>query len=82
MRTVKVKIPVAVDPSGRWYAYGWSTGEHSGPHNHDELLEVTDTEQIGPNEALYWVMAELIVPEVTHVAGEVTRARSSTTAES
>lgn len=22
MKTVKIRIPVAVDPQGRWYAYG------------------------------------------------------------
>lgn len=66
-RTIKVRIPVAVDPKGRWYAYGTATY----PNNHGELLEVTDFDVVGPNEALYWVTAELAVPEITDVAGEV-----------
>jgi hypothetical protein len=66
-KTVKVRIPVAVDAQGRWYAYG----TNNGPLNHDELLEVTDFDVVGPNEALFWVTAELTVPEVEEVTGEV-----------
>lgn len=65
-KTVKVRIPVAVDPQGRWYAHGYPT-----IRNHDELLETTDFDTIGPNEALYWITAELAVPEVAEVAGVV-----------
>jgi hypothetical protein len=70
-KTIKIRIPVAVDPQGRWYAYGWNSGKHDGPRNHDELLEVTDMDQIGPNEALFWITAELPVPEAQEVAAEV-----------
>jgi hypothetical protein len=70
-KTVKVRIPVAVDPQGRYHAYGWSTGDVSGPRNHDELLEVTDTDSIGPNEAWYWLTAELPVPESVEVEAAV-----------
>lgn len=70
-KTVKVRIPVAVDPQGRWHAYGWSTGDAFGPKNHDELLEVTDADQIGPSESLYWITAELPIPQVEEVAGTV-----------
>jgi hypothetical protein len=69
-RTVKVRIPVALDPQGRWYAYG----TQEGPRNHDELLEVTDIDSVGPNEALFWITAELPVPEVEEVAGDVVAA--------
>lgn len=70
MKTVKVKIAVAVDPKGRWYAMG--TPEF--PLNHDELLETVDIDQCGPNEALFWVTAELPIPEVQELAGEVQQA--------
>jgi hypothetical protein len=76
--TVKVKIAVAVDPKGRWYAYG--SGDAGGllyPQNHDELLETVDIDQCGPNEALFWVSAELPVPAVQEVAGEVHAVASS-----
>lgn len=62
-RTVNVRIPVAVDPQGRWYAYG-----HPSIKNHDELLETVDYDTIGPSEALYWVTAELTVPEPAEAA--------------
>lgn len=71
MRTVKIRIPVAVDPKGRWTAYGWSTGDASGPANHDELLETVDMSDCGPNERLFWITAELPVPAVEEVAGLV-----------
>ncbi len=67
MKTVKVRIAVAVDPKGRWYAMGTP----SLPRNHDELLETVDMDQCGPNEALFWVTAELPIPEVLEVEGEV-----------
>jgi hypothetical protein len=70
-KTVKIRIPVAVDPDGRWYAYGWSNGKSSGPANHDQLLEVTDLDTVGPSEALFWITAELPVPEVSEVAADV-----------
>jgi hypothetical protein len=66
-RTVKVRIAVAVDPKGRWYAHGTD----NFPNNHDELLEVVDIDQCGPNEALFWITAELPVPEIQEVAGEI-----------
>jgi len=69
-RMIKVRIPVAVDTQGHWYACGSTTG----PNNHDELLEVTDFDCVGPNEALYWVTAELAVPDISDVVGEVEQA--------
>lgn len=73
-KTVKVRIAVAVDPQGRWYAQG--SGELlTGllyPKNHDELLETVDVDQCGPNEALFWITAELPVPQIEEVAGVVT----------
>jgi hypothetical protein len=65
-RTIRIRIPVAVDPQGRWYAYGYP-----GLKDHNELLETTDFDQIGPNEALYWVTAEVAIPEIVETAGEV-----------
>jgi len=73
-KTVKVKIAVAVDPKGRWYAQG-SGDTATGfvyPMNHDELLETVDIDQCGPNEALFWITAELPVPAIEEVAGVVT----------
>lgn len=76
MQTVKVRIPIAVDARGRWYAYGWGTEETTGPKNHDELLEVTSIDQVGPNERLFWIVAELPVPKVEMVFAEVVAERT------
>lgn len=71
-RTVKVRIAVAVDPKGRWYAGGSGDGDEVlFPRNHDELLEVVDIDQCGPNESLFWVTANLLVPEVAEVEADV-----------
>lgn len=73
---VRVRIAVAVDPKGRWYAYGFSTADGGhGPRNHDELLEIVDSETLGPAEAHFWVVADLPIPQVQIVeADEITAA--------
>lgn len=66
MKTVKVKIAVAVDPDGDWNANGWSSAD-------DDIMMmdlVVDTLKDG--EARYWVEAELPVPETQSVQGQVT----------
>ena len=73
-KTIKIKIPVAVDHLGRWYAYGWRTSTDQGPINHDQLLEVTDSDSIGPSEALYWITCELPMPQKEEFAATVTPA--------
>lgn len=65
---MKIRIAVAVDPKGRWYAHGSGDGDKVYPKNHDELLEVVDLDQCGPSEALYWVEVDLPVPQVKTVA--------------
>lgn len=73
MRTIKVRIAVAVDPKGRWYGMGSGGPDQiTFPMNHDELLEFVDIDRCGPNERLYWVTSELLVPEIETVAGEAT----------
>lgn len=66
--TIKVRIAIAVDPQGRWYAYGSGTREKNYIENHDHLLETTDYDTIGPSEALFWLTAELPIPEVKEIA--------------
>lgn len=65
--TIKVRIAVAVDPKGRWYASGWGGAGQKGIENMDHLLELTDYDTIGPGEIGYWLTAELPVPEQTEV---------------
>lgn len=57
MKTVRVRIAVAVDPAGEWNAVGWSR---------DELEEGPGlaSEGVAEGERVYWVEAELEVPVV------------------
>jgi hypothetical protein len=70
-KTVKVRIPVAVDPRGRYVGYGWGGGDLVGPDGHAEALDAFDYDTIGPQEAHYWITAELPIPEVGEVEAEV-----------
>lgn len=70
-RTIKVRIPVAVDPQGRYYAYIIGGDESAGPDNLKDLLDCTDMSVIGPGEVLYWLTAELPVPTATEVSATV-----------
>lgn len=63
-KTLKIRIPCAVDPKGRWLAYGWTTIK-----SHDEMLDSFDSDTIGPYEKLYWITVELPIPEVTEIIG-------------
>lgn len=53
----KVRIAVAVDPTGDWHAVGWKTAD-----DHEKM--VLSTEHLDPGEARYWLEAELDVPEI------------------
>lgn len=69
-KTVRVRIPVAVDPQGRYYAHQWSTEAGDlGIESIDHLLELTDT--VGPGEIMHWLTAELPIPESVEVQAEI-----------
>lgn len=63
-KTVKVRIAVAVDPSGDWNASGWR-----GCDDQTAMGNTLDT--LNEGEARYWLEAELPIPQVTTVAAEV-----------
>ena len=67
MATVKVKIAVAVDPTGLWCAHG------ATEISDDDAFD-TPVECVGFGEARYWVTAELAIPEPTTVEGVVAEA--------
>lgn len=76
MKTAKVRIPVAVDPKGRWYAYGWNNGKDAGPLNMNELLGTTDYDTVGPGEQVHWLIAEMPLPESVEIMAVVEDART------
>ena len=63
-KTVKVRIAVAVDPSGNWESCGWRGSSD------EEAMDVA-VESVGTSEARYLVTAELPIPEAVEVAGKV-----------
>jgi len=63
-RMVTIRIAVAVDAEGKWFANGWHDARGS-----DAMTEVA--ERVGLGENRCWVTAELPVP-VPVVAGTVT----------
>lgn len=66
MKTVKVRIAVAVDPKGAWNASGWS-----GATNKVAMDCAVDVVESG--EARYWLEAELPIPEPQEVQAVVTQ---------
>ncbi len=64
MKTVKVRIAVAVDKSGKWNASGWGEGM---THADEEAMDIA-VGDIDEGEARYWVEAELPIPEVETVS--------------
>lgn len=60
-KTVKVRIAVAVDPDGDWYAAGWSSRDS----NYEDDAMSCCLENIGYNERRYFIEAELTIPGAT-----------------
>lgn len=56
MKTVKVRIAVAVDPEGEWNSCGWSKSD-------DKDCRSIAIEGVAPGEVLYWLEADLPLPE-------------------
>ncbi len=66
MTSVKVRIAVAVDNDGDWYAVGWLDAEEGGSakgYAEDELAKKA--------AHYFWVTAELPIPEPVEVEGTV-----------
>ena len=60
MKTVKVRIAVAVRSDGDWIACGWK-----GVRDGEAMSTVIDN--AGKDASRYWITAELPVPEVPEV---------------
>lgn len=68
-RTVTVRIAVAVDPSGRWNASGWSNATTGQPEE-GAAMDLA-IEGVDEGEARYWVEATLPLPSSQVVRGTV-----------
>lgn len=63
MRTVRVRIAVAVDAEGKWAASGWKDG---GDKCKDFIAD-----DLGDPYRIVWVEADVPLPAETTVKGEV-----------
>jgi hypothetical protein len=70
MKTIKVRIAVAVDENGNWNSSGWKSPK-SDPMPDSEILSYAVEHIEGLQEALYIVTAELAIPEASEVAATV-----------
>lgn len=64
MKTVKVRIAVAVGSDGDWIASGWKDAR-------DSLVMGAVIGDVGEDASRYWITAELPIPEVPTIAGSV-----------
>jgi hypothetical protein len=64
MKTVKVRIAVAVGQDGDWSVSGWK-----GAQDDDAMGIAIDG--VGETSSRYWITAELPIHEVPTVAGTV-----------
>lgn len=63
-RTVKVRVAVAVDSDGDWMAVGYR--DASEAHSADDARG-----EVGDGASIYWLTAELPIPEAVEVQADV-----------
>ncbi len=68
LRTVRVRIAVAVDAEGNWHASGWSSDKGT-PVEH-EAMEIAASE-LRLHVGHYWVEARLPIPETPTIQAQV-----------
>lgn len=66
MKTVKVKIALAVDSDGKWNASGWSNPD--GTPNTTNSMDIA-VDGVAEGESRYWIELEVPVPEVKIIKG-------------
>ena len=65
MKTVKVKIALAIDPEGRWAVAGWSDADLDDLHSFA-------IDHISTGEARYWLTADVPIPETNELEAMLT----------
>lgn len=64
-RTVRIRVQVAVDAQGRWYAYGYHNATQDDAQS--VIYDMADSDDI----AWRWLTAEIEVPQGQEVAADV-----------
>ena len=67
-RIVRVRIPVAIDDQGRWFAYGFK-----GAEKHELESVIEDMREAYESEGVYWryLTADIEIPMAKEVEAEV-----------
>ena len=65
MKTIKVRIAVAVDKDGKYVASAYNSND-----SWDECMSCA-LDLLEPGEARYWVTAELPLPETGTIEGKI-----------
>lgn len=69
MKTVRVKIAVAIDPTGNWNSSGWS---NNGVPVIKDAMDIA-VDGVGDGEQRYWIEADIPVPEQFVIEGIVVK---------
>jgi hypothetical protein len=72
-KTIKCRIAVIIDHEGNWQAEGWS-GSGGVEQFFQNILDITNTDQISDSHSRVIVECELPVPETVVVQGKATEA--------
>lgn len=72
-KTIRVRIAVAVDEAGSWYASGWS--DQDPEDTKERTSESLGYTQKGQSH-LVWVEADVPLPSVPTIQGTVTEAQT------
>jgi hypothetical protein len=64
MKTIKVRVALAITPTGKWVANGWSDGDE------EEMIQ-TCLEYMDGKEQIVWLEAEVPIPDVPVIKAEV-----------
>lgn len=67
MKTIRVKIPIAIGPHGKWNAVGWS-GDDPERCMETAVDGLDDTEQ---SYIIHYIEADVPVPETTTIVGKI-----------
>lgn len=73
MKTKRVRIAVAMNEDGEWYAYGWRDNSNT-PNEEADGVKASKAEEAltGVNITTHFVEADIPIPESTTIEGTVT----------
>jgi hypothetical protein len=70
MKTIRVRIAVAVDPGGSWSSCGWQHADNAPRSDEDKAMDALDT--MSAAAVVHFVEADIPLPTTETIEGEVT----------